>query len=133
MGIAGICGHARVLPNETLMAATYERINANTGPENIGGYSQAVVVSNATRRLYISGQIPEATVAILTADHHIGREAEFRDVLQSANYVAHGNYIVTLGIVPTQPSTGSAFSTCGSASSLDCHARRVRHGAPGDP
>lgn len=42
------------------MAATYERINANTGPENIGGYSQAVVVSNATRRLYISGQIPEA-------------------------------------------------------------------------
>ena len=52
---------------------------------------------------------PEATVAILTADHHIGREAEFRDVLQSANYVAHGNYIVTLGIVPTQPSTGFGY------------------------
>lgn len=52
---------------------------------------------------------PEATVAILTADHHIGREVEFRNVLQSAYYVARGGYIVTLGIVPTQPSTGFGY------------------------
>jgi 2-iminobutanoate/2-iminopropanoate deaminase len=41
------------------MPVTYERINADTAPEAVGGYSQAVAVGYVTRRLYISGQIPE--------------------------------------------------------------------------
>jgi enamine deaminase RidA (YjgF/YER057c/UK114 family) len=42
------------------MPVTYERINADTAPQAVGGYSQAVAVSHGTRRLYISGQIPQA-------------------------------------------------------------------------
>lgn len=42
------------------MPLTYERVNADAAPAPVGGYSQAVAVSHATRRLYISGQIPEA-------------------------------------------------------------------------
>lgn len=33
-------------------------INSDRGPEPSGGYAQAYEVSNATRTLYISGQIP---------------------------------------------------------------------------
>lgn len=33
-------------------------VNADTAPQAVGGYSQAVEVTGATRRLYISGQIP---------------------------------------------------------------------------
>jgi 2-iminobutanoate/2-iminopropanoate deaminase len=40
------------------MSVKYERINAASAPQAVGGYSQAVSVSGATRRLYISGQIP---------------------------------------------------------------------------
>jgi 2-iminobutanoate/2-iminopropanoate deaminase len=40
------------------MPVTYERINADTAPKVVSGYSQAIAVSHATRRLYISGQIP---------------------------------------------------------------------------
>ncbi|MEP3244594.1 MAG: RidA family protein [Sneathiella sp.] len=33
-------------------------INAENAPQSAGGYSQAIEVSETTRRLYISGQIP---------------------------------------------------------------------------
>lgn len=41
------------------MSATYERVSADAAPAAVGGYAQAVAVSGATRRLYISGQVPE--------------------------------------------------------------------------
>ena len=34
-------------------------INSESAPEPAGGYSQAMIVTGTTRRLYISGQIPE--------------------------------------------------------------------------
>lgn len=37
---------------------TSKAINADNAPEAMSNYSQAVEVSNTTRRLYISGQIP---------------------------------------------------------------------------
>src|ERR1700733_10556879 len=33
-------------------------VNADSGPEAVGGYSQAFEVTGSTRRLYVSGQIP---------------------------------------------------------------------------
>jgi enamine deaminase RidA (YjgF/YER057c/UK114 family) len=45
---------------EASMPVTYESFNADAAPEAVGGYSQAVLVSHAARRLYISGQIPVA-------------------------------------------------------------------------
>jgi enamine deaminase RidA (YjgF/YER057c/UK114 family) len=48
-------------PKEIIpMPPIYEHVNADAAPKPAGGYSQAVAVSHATRRLYISGQIPEA-------------------------------------------------------------------------
>lgn len=52
---------------------------------------------------------PEATIAILTADHHIGKKHAFREVLEIAHDVAQKGNIVTLGISPTYPATGFGY------------------------
>jgi mannose-1-phosphate guanylyltransferase len=52
---------------------------------------------------------PEATVAILTADHHITKRDKFRDVLTAAHDLAQKGYIVTLGISPSYPATGFGY------------------------
>jgi mannose-1-phosphate guanylyltransferase len=52
---------------------------------------------------------PEATVAILSADHHIGKVDEFLGALQAAYEVAQRDTIVTLGIAPTFASTGFGY------------------------
>ena len=48
---------------------------------------------------------PDATMAVLTADHHIGKRKTFRNVVKAAIDLAQEDYIVTLGITPTWPST----------------------------
>lgn len=58
---------------------------------------------------HIAHQDPNATVAILTADHHIGKVAHFLQVLQSAYDVAQQGYIVTLGITPSFAATGFGY------------------------
>ncbi len=52
---------------------------------------------------------PEATVAIMTADHHIKQKETFRDALMAAHQLAQQGYIVTLGITPTHPATGFGY------------------------
>jgi mannose-1-phosphate guanylyltransferase len=52
---------------------------------------------------------PQATVAILTADHHISDKAGFREALAVAHELAQQGHIVTLGITPTYPSTGFGY------------------------
>jgi mannose-1-phosphate guanylyltransferase len=52
---------------------------------------------------------PQATIAILTADHHIGDRQAFRAALAAAHDVAQKGYIVTLGIEPTYPATGFGY------------------------
>ena len=52
---------------------------------------------------------PNAVMAVLTADHYIGNEDLFRNLLQTANKVAQSGYLVTLGIQPTFPSTGFGY------------------------
>lgn len=42
-------------------------INSETAPTAAGGYSQAIEITGASRRLYISGQIPEARDGTLPA------------------------------------------------------------------
>ncbi len=39
-------------------------------------------------------------MAVLTADHHIGKRKTFRNVVQAALDLAQEDYIVTLGITP---------------------------------
>jgi mannose-1-phosphate guanylyltransferase len=52
---------------------------------------------------------PEATIVLLTADHHIADKEKFRGVLAAAYTLAQDDYIVTLGISPSMPSTGFGY------------------------
>jgi mannose-1-phosphate guanylyltransferase len=52
---------------------------------------------------------PEAVMAIQTADHHIRNRDLFHYLLRAAMDVADKNYLVTLGITPTFPSTGYGY------------------------
>ncbi|HSV85990.1 MAG TPA: mannose-1-phosphate guanylyltransferase [Levilinea sp.] len=52
---------------------------------------------------------PQATMAILTADHMIENEQRFRDYLEAAMETAHEGYLVTLGIEPAYPATGYGY------------------------
>lgn len=52
---------------------------------------------------------PDATIAQLTVDHYIGKEAEFINLLDAAYQVAQDGYIVTLGISPSHPATGYGY------------------------
>mgnify|MGYP001456788216 CR=1 FL=1 len=58
---------------------------------------------------HIHAADPGATVAILSADHHIVDVAEFRRVLALAHDQAQHGHIVTLGIKPTFASTGFGY------------------------
>ncbi len=57
----------------------------------------------------IAAHDPDAIVAVLTADHYIANEVKFRDVLKAAYQAATDDYIVTLGITPSHPSTGFGY------------------------
>jgi mannose-1-phosphate guanylyltransferase len=57
---------------------------------------------------------PEAIMAVLTADHFIGDEEGFREVLKAACEVAAQDHLVTLGIKPSSPSTGYGYIERGS-------------------
>ena len=52
---------------------------------------------------------PDATVAVLSADHFIGRIDIFQHALQTAADIAQQEYIVTLGITPERPDTGYGY------------------------
>lgn len=59
--------------------------------------------------LAIRQRDPSGRMACLTADHYIGNEAGFRQLLQAAAQAAQREYLVTLGITPTFPSTGFGY------------------------
>jgi len=52
---------------------------------------------------------PQAVMAIQTADHHIRNKDLFKYLISTALDVAQKNYLVTLGITPTFPSTGYGY------------------------
>lgn len=52
---------------------------------------------------------PEAIMIVLPADHYIRNNDLFRLVMRVAVQVASNNYLVTLGITPTFPSTGYGY------------------------
>jgi mannose-1-phosphate guanylyltransferase len=52
---------------------------------------------------------PQATMAILTADHLIANESQLRDLLKAAYDTAQEDFLVTLGITPFYPATGYGY------------------------
>lgn len=57
----------------------------------------------------IAGREPQATMAVLSADHMIRKTAVFRQALQAAAAIAQQGYLVTLGITPDRPHTGYGY------------------------
>jgi mannose-1-phosphate guanylyltransferase len=52
---------------------------------------------------------PQAAMAIQTSDHYIRNRDLFHYLIRAAFEVAQKNYLVTLGITPTYPSTGYGY------------------------
>ena len=52
---------------------------------------------------------PEATMAVLTADHYITSTEQFQQALEAASSIAKDGHLVTLGIKPVSPSTGFGY------------------------
>ncbi len=52
---------------------------------------------------------PQAAMAVLTSDHFIRNRDLFRYLIRTAFDVAEKDYLVTLGITPTYPSTGYGY------------------------
>jgi mannose-1-phosphate guanylyltransferase len=52
---------------------------------------------------------PQASMAIQTSDHYIRNRDLFHYLISAAFDVAQKNYLVTLGITPTYPSTGYGY------------------------
>ncbi|MFH1446979.1 MAG: mannose-1-phosphate guanylyltransferase [Chloroflexota bacterium] len=59
--------------------------------------------------LHLRRKDPTAVMAVLTADHFITQREAFRKSLSSAQLAAQQGHLVTLGIKPTEPSTGFGY------------------------
>ena len=59
--------------------------------------------------IHLRKKNPEATMAVLTADHYITGTEQFRRALEAACSAAQDGHLVTLGIKPTSPSTGFGY------------------------
>ena len=68
--------------------------------------------------LHIAARDPQASMAVLTADHYIADTKRFRAVLSAAYQVAAEGYIVTLGIKPHTPSTGFGYIEWGASEGI---------------
>lgn len=59
--------------------------------------------------IHLEARDPEAVMAVLTADHIIGKPDVFRSVISSALAFAKDDFLVTLGIKPTWPATSYGY------------------------
>lgn len=64
---------------------------------------------------YIKFKDKKAIMAVLTADHIIENSEMFRRLLTTACEIAAEDYLVTLGIEPTYPSTGYGYIESGNS------------------
>src|SRR5580658_6385368 len=65
---------------------------------------------------------PDALVAVLPADHTIGDEAAFLEVLGRALRLADDGWLTTVGIVPTRPETAYGYIEIGDSIGEGVHA-----------
>jgi mannose-1-phosphate guanylyltransferase len=82
-----------------------------TEPE---GRNTAPCIALAAYKLYKID--PDGVMAVLPADHIIGKEKEFREALRIVGKAASmGNHLITFGIVPNRPETGYGYIKLGPA------------------
>jgi mannose-1-phosphate guanylyltransferase len=63
--------------------------------------------------MWLQAKDPQAVMAVLTADHLIENISLFHELLTSAEAISRENYLVTLGIDPSFPSTGYGYIQAG--------------------
>ncbi len=85
-----------------------EKISILSEPE---GRNTAPAVGLAAR--YITDNYKDAFMAVLSADHYIGKEEILRKVLIEALEYAKENKLITIGAVPTYPETGYGYINAG--------------------
>jgi mannose-1-phosphate guanylyltransferase len=59
--------------------------------------------------IHLQYRDPQAVMAVLTADHYIADAGRLRQALEASISLARGGYLVTLGIMPTSPSTAFGY------------------------
>ena len=59
--------------------------------------------------VYLSRVDPNAVMGIFAADHYIGLEDRFAEVVRTAEDLAAEGHVVTIGIRPTEPSNGYGY------------------------
>jgi mannose-1-phosphate guanylyltransferase len=69
---------------------------------------------------------PQATMAVVTADHIIQNVPGFLDTLRAGFETAQAGYLVTLGIQPASPSTGYGYIESGEAIGIFAGAQALR-------
>jgi mannose-1-phosphate guanylyltransferase len=126
-------------PGEPLLAATVRRLAPLVQPADVYVATGAHLVEGAARALpavpraqllaepvprntapcigwaaaTIARKDPDAVIAVLPSDHHIGDEEAFRRVVSTALEAAKDDYLVTIGITPTRPETGYGYIEVG--------------------
>ena len=59
--------------------------------------------------VYLSRIDPNAVIGVFAADHYIGLEERFAEVVRAAEDLAAEGHVVTIGIRPTGPETGYGY------------------------
>jgi mannose-1-phosphate guanylyltransferase len=63
--------------------------------------------------IHVARRAPDGILAMLPADHHVARPAQFREALAAAARIAADGAIVTVGITPSRPETGYGYLEVG--------------------
>jgi len=125
---------ARLLPPEAIYVSTNLQY-ANKCVEHLETLPPENVLTEPARRntapaialctFEIERRIGPSVVAFLASDHHIGDEAEFARVLDRAyQFAESSDFLVTIGIGPTEPNTGYGYLELGEV--LEDEVLRVR-------
>ena len=59
--------------------------------------------------VYLSQSDPNAVIGVFAADHYIGLEEKFAQVILAGEKLAAEGHVVTIGIKPTDPETGYGY------------------------
>jgi mannose-1-phosphate guanylyltransferase len=100
-GPAHVAASRRLLPRLPAKNFLVEPVARNTAP----------CVGLAA--VHVAAREPRGLIAMLPADHHVGRPAAFREALASAARLAERGHIATIGIRPSRPETGYGYLKLG--------------------
>jgi mannose-1-phosphate guanylyltransferase len=114
---------ARILPDDAIFVSTNVQY-ADKCREHLPRMPHANVLTEPARRntapaialctFLIEQRLGPCVVSFLASDHYIGDEAEFVRVLGRAYAFAEANdFLVTIGIDPTEPNTGYGYLELG--------------------